>query len=141
MRRYSCGQLQTRLLESGVVPSEVDRIAVELQDHFEDLRLEAVSNGMSEQAALALAKHRLGDQNVIANRIVEHTALKSWPYRYPRIARFYLPFAYALLLPASPIFAGVANPSLVARWGTALMLGGAVTATMLLCMQLAIVLA
>ncbi|MGI9203327.1 MAG: hypothetical protein ACR2Q3_04930 [Woeseiaceae bacterium] len=140
MHKRRFADLQHRLLGSGVAAIHVRRIIVELSDHFDDLRLEALANGASSEAAQKEAESRLGDQADIADRILERTELKSWPYRYPQIARIYFPLAYILLLTAAPVFVGMANSTKLARWGVALMLSGAVTAAMLLCMQLAIVL-
>lgn len=140
MHKQSFNELRSHLLESGIAPKHVRRIAAELNDHLDDLRLEALDNGLSACEAESHAVNRLGDQKIIAERILEHSEFKTWLYRYPRIARIYLPVAYALVLPAAPVFAGMANPSIVARWGAALMLGGAITAATFLCMQLAIVL-
>lgn len=140
MHKNSFGEFRAHLLECGVSPRQVRRIAAELQDHLEDLQCEARQSGLTADDARTEAERRLGDTRKIAERILEHDELRTWEYRFPRIARIYLPVAYALLLPATPVFAGVANPSLVARWGAALMLGGAVTASLLLGMQLAIVL-
>jgi len=139
MHRKSFTALKSHLIRSGVATSNVSRIIAELSDHLEDLRDEAIREGVPAAEALTVAERRLGDQQVIAARILEFTELKTWVYRYPRIARIYFPLAYAVLLPTSPLFAGIANPSIVVRWGAALMLSGAVTATMMLCMQLAIV--
>ena len=138
-RRFA--NLQQKLLSSGVSAKHVRRIIVELGDHLEDLQIEALANGACEVDAHKEAASRLGNQAHIAARILERTELKSWPYRYPQLARIYFPLAYVLLLTAAPVFAGMANSTKLARWGVALMLSGAVTAAMLLCMQLAIVLA
>ncbi len=77
---------------------------------------------------------------MIARQMLARTELKLWVYRYPRLARFYLPIAYLLLLPAAPVFAGAENATAIARWGTSLMVSAAVTAAMLLLMQIAITL-
>jgi hypothetical protein len=132
--------LRTELLESGIAPKHVRRIVAELNDHLQDLRAEAMDEGRSGPEADAIATRRIGDTRLIAEHMRQKPELKTWIYRYPRIACLYLPLAYALLLPAAPVFAGLANPAKVARWGTALMLSAGVTATMMLCMQLAIVL-
>lgn len=134
------GSISSRLLDSGVSPKVVRRIVIELQDHYDDLIDEAVANGVPLSQAREAADARIGDPGVIAERILETPELRSWIYRYPRIARVYLPIAYALLLPAAPVFAGMANPGVVMRWSAALMLSAGVTAAMLLSMQLAIVL-
>lgn len=130
--------LRSALLESGVAPRHVRRIVSELDDHAEDLRAEAVAQGVSGDDAHGYAMRRIGDQRQIAARMLESADLRSWIYRYPRIARVYLPCAYALLLPAMPVFAGFANPGIVLRWSAALMLSAGFTAGMLLMLQLAI---
>lgn len=132
--------LRTRLLESGVAPRHVKRIVAELDDHLEDLRVEAINQGRSVAEAQAWAAQRIGSETTLADRILAIPEYRAWIYRYPRVARIYLPLAYALLLPAAPVFAGIANPGIVFRWGAALMLSAAVTAAMFLSMQLAIVL-
>ncbi len=133
-------ELRDQLLASGVAPRRVRRIVAELEDHFDDLASEALADGGSTEAATAFALRRIGDQSLIAERLLECAEFRTWVYRYPRIARIYLPVAYALILPAAPLFAGMANPGSVARWVAALMLGAGVTALMFLSMQLAIAL-
>jgi hypothetical protein len=76
----------------------------------------------------------------LARKIAGIPELRTWAYRYPRIARVYYPIACVLLLPAVPVFAGLAQPMILARWGMALLLGAIVTAAMFLGMQLAIAL-
>ncbi len=132
--------LRNELLGSGVAPRYVRRIVAELNDHLEDLRAEALARGIHEREAGEFALNAIGDQQQIAKRMLETAEFKIWIYRYPGIARFYLPVAYALLLPAAPMFACIANPRKLARWGTALMLSAGITAAMLLSMQLAIAL-
>jgi hypothetical protein len=136
----SFAKLKDQLLRSGVAPRHVRRIVAELDDHVSDLMSEALASGDSPARARTFALQRIGDPSLIAERVIEHGEFRTWIYRYPRIARVYLPVAYALLLPAAPLFAGVANPGMVARWGAALMLSAGITALMFLSMQLAIVL-
>ncbi len=133
-------ELKDQLVASGVAPRHVRRIVAELDDHYSDLLSEALARGDSLASARDFALRRIGDQSAIAERMLEDAAFKTWVYRYPRVARVYLPVAYALLLPAAPLFAGFANPGVVARWGAALMLSAGITALMFLSMQLAIVL-
>ena len=130
--------LETDLLQAGVAARHVRRIVSELEDHAIDLRDEALQRGMSETDARDFAMRRIGDQGEIAARMVAITDLRAWIYRYPRIARLYLPVAYALLLPAFPFFAGIANAGIVLRWTAALMLSAGFTASMMLMLQLAI---
>jgi DNA-binding transcriptional LysR family regulator len=140
MPEQTFAKLRGHLLESGVSPRHVKRTIAELEDHFDDLLLEARSNGLSPTAAATFAQARIGEHELIARNILARTELKRWIYRYPRVARVYLPLAYLLLLPAAPVFAGAENASVIARWGTSVMVSAAVTATMLLLMQIAITL-
>ena len=130
--------LRTELLDAGVAPRHVKRIVAELDDHAKDLHDEARERGMNDSEAREFAMRRIGDQREIAERMLAVPDLRAWIYRYPKIARIYLPVAYALLLPAYPVFAGIANPGIVLRWSAALMLSAGVTAGMLLILQLAI---
>ncbi len=140
MPEQSFDELRSYLLHSGISPRHVKRTIAELHDHFEDLENEARSNGVAPIEASAFAETRLGEHKLIARQMLARTELKVWVYRYPRIARLYLPVAYLLLLPAAPVFAGAENASAIARWGTSLMVSAAVTAAMLLLMQIAITL-
>ena len=138
MRSSPFSELRTHLLARGVAPNQARRITDELTDHLYDLKDEARHSGLSNGEAERFAVTQLGDQKIIAEKILERTDLKTWVYRYPRVARVYLPFAYALLLPATPVIAGIRNPAIVVRWVAALMLSGAVTAGLFLFMQIAI---
>ena len=140
MPEQSFKDFQCHLLNRGVAPKHVRRITDELIDHLEDLRNEAITDGLPADQAERRAANRLGDPKIIAEQILENTEFKTWVYRYPRVARMYLPVAYVLLMPAIPVLAGIRNPATVVRWGAALMLSGAVTAAMFLFMQLSIVL-
>ena len=140
MRSTRFARLENRLFESGVAPRHVRRIVMELEDHLEDLRNEALAGGLDSDEALSASLDRLGSQEAIAERMLSEVELKAWIYRYPRLARLYLPVAYFLVLPAAPVFAGMADPGKVVRWGAALMMSAGITAAMLLCMQLAIML-
>ncbi|RLA22102.1 MAG: hypothetical protein DRQ63_13090 [Gammaproteobacteria bacterium] len=133
-------ELRRYLLKSGITPRHVKRTIAELNDHFDDLQLEGKSEGLSTLDAHAFAESRIGEHKLIAQNMLAKTELKTWIYRYPRVARLYLPVAYLLLLPAAPVFAGAEHASAVARWGTSLMVSAAVTAAMLLLMQIAITL-
>jgi len=140
MPEQSFDELRSYLLNSGIALRHVKRTITELHDHLEDLENEARSDGIAPIEALAYAKMRIGEHKLIARHVLAKTELKIWIYRYPRIARLYLPVAYLLLLPTAPVFAGVENASAIARWSTSLIVSAAVTAAMLLLMQIAITL-
>jgi hypothetical protein len=61
-------------------------------------------------------------------------------HRCPRLARLVLPVAYVVMLPLAPVYAGVANAPIIARWCTCLFLSGLITAAMFLVMQFSIAL-
>lgn len=140
MPEHTFRYLRNELQDAGIAPRHVRRIVSELEDHLEDLRDEARMLGQTAEEASRYAICRIGDQKAIAERMLDAPELRTWIYRYPRVARLYLPVAYVLLLPAAPLIAGFANPGIVFRWGAALMLSAAVTAAMFLSMQLAIAL-
>ena len=140
MRDHTFRELRCSMQNSGVAPRHIRRMVLELHDHLDDLKQEAVANGCDPFQAHARAVREIGDQKILARKILEHSELKTWVYRYPRVARLYYPVAYVLLLPAAPVFAGVARASMIARWGAALMLSATVTAAMFLAMQLSIAL-
>lgn len=127
-------ELRRQLTDAGVTQREISRTIDELRDHLEDIQLQ--EHGVGTDDAIA----RLGSHQTIAEKLLAHRELCRWPYRYPRIARIYMPLAYMILLPAVPLFTGIAHASHVARWGVSLLLGAAITASMLLFMQLSITL-
>lgn len=133
--------LRDRLLDSGVAPRFAARAVAELRDHFEDIEDEAAENGLSSEAAASLATDRLGDIEAIAQQYVGRPEMLCWFYRYPRLARVVLPVAYALLLPALPVSAGIRHAPSMGKWCASFLLSGLVTLAILLAMQLPIMLA
>ena len=140
MRDQTFSELRHSLLASGVAPRHIRRMLIELHDHLDDLQREALGKGCDPFQAHDRALRAIGDPRLLATRIIERPELRTWVYRYPRIARICYPVAYVLLLPAAPLFAGAARASMIARWGAALMLSATVTAAMFLAMQLSIAL-
>jgi len=134
-------RFERRLLASGIKPRYAARARSELYDHIQDIEAEAVAQGAGAAGARAAALDGIGDFSAIAGEIIQCRDLKTWPYRYPRIARVWFPFAYATLLPVTPIIAGIERAPQIARWAACAMLGAAVTATMLLVLQLSILFA
>lgn len=138
MHEPEIDRLCRRLQQAGVAPGHVARLATELSDHFDDLETEAIRNGLSRGDAKAEAINKLGDLDTIAEHVLSHPGLKSWPHRFPRLARIILPIAYCLALPAVPIYAGLAHSSSVGRWFACLIISGMITSGMLFVMQIAI---
>ncbi len=140
MRESWLDDIRNRLQVAGIAPAGAARMIAELDDHLEDLVEEGRRLGLDAKEARQYAMQRLGAPEQIAAQASRHDELKTWSGRHPQLARVYLPFAYVVLLPLAPIFAGAANAGIVLRWGASLMLAGAVTALMMLALQLSIAL-
>jgi hypothetical protein len=132
--------LRDYLLTSGMSPRYVRRAVAELEDHRVDLIAEAESLGLSGVAAEKYASERLGDPADIGRCMARIEGHRAWIYRYPRLARLYLPVIYFAAAPFALVTAGGGAERGFLRWGAAMMLSAAVTAAMLLGMQLAIIL-
>ncbi|MEJ2257052.1 MAG: hypothetical protein P8X98_08580 [Woeseiaceae bacterium] len=140
MARQDLDTLRGRLLHAGIAPRFVARAVAELGDHLVDIESEAAEHGVAREAAATRAAERLGTIEVIAQQYLDRPEMRSWFFRYPRLARVVFPVAYALLLPALPICAGIRHASALGKWLASLLLGGLVTMAMLLVMQLSIIL-
>ena len=141
MRESDLPDLAKRLLQSGIPARHVRRTVNELRDHFDDLVAEGRAAGRPHDDARHYAASELGAIDDFVARMNDCRELKSWPYRFPRLALVFYPLACLVALPALPVFAGVAHRSSVARWGVALLAAGLVTAAMMLVLQLSILFA
>lgn len=140
MRRPDFGDFRSHLLRAGVAPRNVRRAVMELTDHYDDLVDDAVTAGLRRTDAERRARRELGDLESIAAEIAARPELRSWAWQHPRLALLFYPIACVAVLPAVPLIAGVANAPAVARWAGGVLLGGFVTAAMLLVLQLVITL-
>jgi hypothetical protein len=132
--------LRKQLLRSGIAPRHVRRTIDELEDHYEDLVEQALSEGASRMEAHASASERLGRVQDIAMAVQAQPELRSWAFRFPRVAALVYPITYLALLPTAPVFLGYAYGGYVVRWVVCLFLSAVVTAGMFLFLQLAITL-
>jgi hypothetical protein len=140
MREPDFSSLATELLRMGITPHHVQRTVHELRDHYDDLVDAAVDGGANSKAARRIASRQLGSIEEFAAEMSSHRELKTWSFRYPRLAVVIYPLACLAILPGIPVFAGVAHRSALMRWGTSLLAAGLVTALMFLTMQLSIIL-
>ncbi len=140
MPRPDLSSLSRELLRSGISPRHVHRAVTELDEHFDDLVEESLNDGFDRQAAEYAALEALGSLACVARAMRDQPALKSWAWRYPQLARLVYPLACVMALPAVPVIAGVQHASLVFRWAACLLIGGFVTASMFLVLQLSITL-
>jgi hypothetical protein len=133
-------RLRDELIKAGMAPHQVRRTIAELGDHFDDLVNEAMRDGAVRESAELLAVTQLGPLQDVASEVRARPELRSWAHRFPRIAIAAYAIACVALLPVMPVFAGIANASVVARWTACAIASGLVTATIMLVLQLAIVL-
>lgn len=140
MREPDFNLLATNLLKHGITPKHVHRTVNELRDHYDDLVDSAVDNGANSKAARRHAAHELGSMDEFVREMASRRELKTWAFRYPQLAIVVYPLACLAVLPAMPVFAGIAHRTALIRWGTSLLAAGLVTAMMLLTMQLSILL-
>jgi hypothetical protein len=89
------GQFERRLVELGCPAAKLREKVRELADHYEDLRLAALEEGVSEKDAKARADAQLGDTVQLAEKIVAVLRQSSWWGRHPIIGFCWLPlFAF-----------------------------------------------
>ncbi len=75
--------LKERLLHAGIAPKHVRRYVAELEDHFDDLVHEETTRGLDKSTAENAALNRLGDDETLAQTMLDRPELKSLTARYP----------------------------------------------------------
>lgn len=140
MREPDFNVLATRLLKQGITPRHAHRTVNELRDHYDDLVDAAVDDGASSRQARLQAADRLGKMDDFVAEMASRRELKTWAFRFPRVAVIVYPLACLAALPGVPVIAGMAHRASLLRWGASLIGAGLVTAAMLLVMQLTIIL-
>lgn len=136
MSRDRFAEFRLRLLAEGISRRVADRLSAELAEHHEDLVAANRLRGLSQEEAAALADEELGSLPGIAAAAAGLPALKRWNYRHASVAR-----VSVLCGQAGRQFArgaGVLLQEDLARWLAGVLVGGLVTAGLLLSMQLAI---
>ena len=97
--RFDYRSLARTLLRGGIAPRRVRRIVNELREHFEDLRTDALAEGMSEAEAAAWASSRLGPERQVVKEMLARPELRSWSARWPwAIYALLPPFLMAALV-------------------------------------------
>lgn len=140
MRELDFNELAANLLKHGIAPRHAHRTVNELRDHYDDLVDSAVDAGADSQSARRFASRELGSMDEFVRDMASRRELKTWSFRYPQLAVIVYPLACLAVLPAMPVFAGIAHRTALARWGASLLAAGLITALMLLTMQLSILL-
>jgi len=140
MRDPDFNALAGQLLNNGISPRHAHRTVNELRDHYDDLVDAAVDAGASIGLARRRAAEQLGSVDDFVAAMASRRELKTWAFRYPKLAVVIYPLACVAVLPAFPVMASVAHRDLLARWATALLAAGLITAAMMLVLQLTILL-
>ena len=140
MHKFDLSRLESELLRSGVAPRHVRRTVDELSDHYDDLVEQGLSEGIDSKSARSGARVILGEIEDIVQAVRAQPELRSWAFRFPRVAAVVYPLTCVMLLPAAPVFIGAAHANYLARWAVCLFLSGVVTAAMFLMLQMAITL-
>ncbi len=140
MREPDFNALATRLLKKGISPRHAHRTVNELRDHYDDLVDAAVDDGANSKTARFRATDALGPMDEFVAEMASRRELKTWAYRSPHLAVVVYPLACLAVLPAMPVFVGIANRTAIVRWGASLLAAGLVTSVLPLIMQLSILL-
>jgi hypothetical protein len=140
MRDSDRSSFETELARAGLGPRDVRRTVQELDDHYADIVAQGIADGLDAEAADAMARLQLGSPQQVANAVRLRPELHGWARRHPYLALLVYPLTCLALLPAMPVLAGVAHAPQLGRWAASIVLGGLVTGSMLLALQLAIVL-
>ncbi len=138
MRKPDFDRIGRRLLRAGIASRTAKRVVRELEEHYDDIVAAGVSDGLPQERAMRLAADALGDMDEFVVAMQSQPELRSWAFRYPRLARVAYPLACLVLLPAYPVMAGMAHAPQIARWGLCLMIAGLVTVSIFAGLRLAI---
>jgi hypothetical protein len=93
MREPDFTAIVRQLEKSGISSGHANRTANELRDHYDDLVDAAVDSGADSRKARQLATRQLGDMNDFVAEMAARRELKTWAFRYPRLAVVFYPLA------------------------------------------------
>ncbi|MEM7278761.1 MAG: hypothetical protein AAF385_11610, partial [Pseudomonadota bacterium] len=132
MPNFRARTLRKHLRAAGLAEDHVARISDEIQDHLQDLREEALHNGMPEDLADIHAFRQLGTYEALAEASSAHPELLTFRHRHPAIYRLSRPAAMLLMAPFVPIAHALEHSEAISRWFYAAIFGCASTAATLL---------
>ncbi len=128
--------LLAKLLESGVSPKYLARLASELHEHREDLEAEARRFGVPVAEVASDAQQRLGSCAVIAKEFERRPELKSWINTSRWLEQMLRPLAAAYILARAPVRGVAAGQAAILRYAAATAAGAGVTFGLLLLLAL-----
>lgn len=103
-------------MRGGVAPAMVTRTLAELQDHFDDLRSEALASGRPSGEASAEALERLGASGVLAREVLSHPEFQSWSFRWPWVPAVLRQAVILASLASVPVWVVVSRGPVIVRW-------------------------
>ena len=113
-------RLSERLLKSGIAPRHVRRYVRELGDHFDDLVNEEREGGATRELAQTNALARLGNDDNLAEAMLERPGLRSLASRYPWAVFGLGPIAMLALGLAVALAAEIGIIELATAYGSAI---------------------
>ena len=106
------------LLKGGVAPRHVRRYVRELDEHLNDLTAQQREAGYEGDEAAIRARARLGDDDRLAQAMLEQPGMRSWPARLPWLVFLVVPpiltAVIGLALYAAVYFIGYGAPRISA---------------------------
>jgi len=124
--------LLAELLDSGVSPKYVSRLARELEEHYADLEAEAARLGVPDGEVAEDARRRLGDCSAIAKEFERRPELQSWVYRSRCLERFLRALVHVYLIVRAPARIVASSQAAMLRYTAATTAGASVTCCILL---------
>ncbi len=138
MPEFRARTLRKHLRAAGLAETHVARISDEIHDHLQDLKEEAIRDGMPVELAERHAFKQLGSYEALAQASSAHPELLTFRYRHPAIYRLSRPAAMLLMAPFVPIAHALEHSEAISRWFYAAIFGCASTAATLLFLQMSI---
>lgn len=90
-------QLERALIRQGVAARHARRAALEIQAHYEQLRLDACARGASSEQAARAAHQAMGADTLLIERYAGHRELRGCLYRWPALYAFAPLASFAVL--------------------------------------------
>src|SRR5262245_22958675 len=84
-------ECRRRLFELGCPSAQVRRMVREIAEHYEDLKLTAMEEGLSDTEADQRAEARIGEPNTLAEELAASLRRSSWLARHPFVGFCLLP--------------------------------------------------
>lgn len=105
--------LKNTLIRKGVSYRHASRYVRELEQHYDDLFVEAKGRGMNDRTAAFMAEQALGDERDLVDAMAGRPELQSFGSRYPKLCFLVLPLLSFIVTCAGLIFAFIGIVSIL----------------------------